>query len=74
MQAAACQTMINGRAAFIATRFFIGIVEGGYGPGMCGFFTQFYLHSELTLRLAILNAAGDVSILKGPESLRTNAS
>lgn len=55
--------MIKGRAAFITIRFLVGFMEGGYGPGMCGFFTNFYRHSELTMRLALMSAMGDVGVL-----------
>lgn len=60
---AACQCLINGRAAFFIVRALIGALEGGYYPGMVHFLTLFYTTTEMAPRLALLAAMNDVRYL-----------
>ncbi|KAF2219799.1 major facilitator superfamily domain-containing protein [Elsinoe ampelina] len=56
----ACQCLVHGRAAFFIVRGLLGLLEGGYMPGMVHFFTQFYTTSEMAPRLAVLAAMTDL--------------
>ncbi|KAF4552154.1 MFS-type transporter-like protein 39 [Elsinoe fawcettii] len=56
----ACQCLVHGRASFYTLRALVGLLEGGYLPGMVHFLTQFYTTSEMAPRLAVLTAMLDM--------------
>lgn len=59
----AFQGFITTRAALYGTRALIGVLEGGFMPGVAYLFTQFYTTAELTPRLAVLASCQDLAMV-----------
>jgi Major Facilitator Superfamily len=49
---ACCQTRLNGKSSFYATRSLLGLLEGGFIPDVCLYFTYFFTGKELPNRLS----------------------
>jgi Major Facilitator Superfamily len=49
---ACSQSRLNGKASFYATRSLLGLIQGGFIPDICLYFTYFFKGKELPNRLA----------------------
>lgn len=58
---ATCQAATQNWAGMMACRFFLGISEAGFGPGMPYLLSFFYLRHELGVRIAVFLAAAPLS-------------
>ncbi|GAA6040653.1 hypothetical protein JCM8097_008088 [Rhodosporidiobolus ruineniae] len=50
---AACQFWLSGKKSFLATRFLLGFMQGGFLPECVLYFSYFYTKAELPLRLGL---------------------
>ncbi|EGG00864.1 uncharacterized protein MELLADRAFT_92950 [Melampsora larici-populina 98AG31] len=55
------QGFITSYSGLIATRFFLGLVEGGLFPGIVLYLSTFYTRRELQLRIALFFSAASLS-------------
>ncbi|THV06580.1 MFS general substrate transporter [Dendrothele bispora CBS 962.96] len=55
------QYWLSGRASFLATRFLLGFLQGGFIPDMVLYLSYFYTKSELPIRLAFFWVSNYVS-------------
>ncbi|KAJ5382489.1 hypothetical protein N7517_000400 [Penicillium concentricum] len=55
------QCLINGYGGLLASRFFLGLAEGGVFPGIVLYLSLFYRRHELQLRIAVFYASAALS-------------
>lgn len=51
---ALCQFWLSGRASFLAARFLIGLLQGGFIPDLILYMSYFWKGTELPFRMAVL--------------------
>ncbi|KAI1184765.1 MFS general substrate transporter [Nemania serpens] len=56
----ASQFVLSGKSSFLATRFLLGMLQGGFVPNIILYLSYFYKHNETTVRLGIFWSAGAV--------------
>ncbi|OJJ49947.1 hypothetical protein ASPZODRAFT_59291 [Penicilliopsis zonata CBS 506.65] len=58
---ASCQFWLSGRTSFLACRALLGIFQGGFTPAIILYFSYFYKHHELSIRLGLWYSAISVA-------------
>ncbi|KAH8653238.1 MFS transporter-like protein [Tricladium varicosporioides] len=58
---ATLQSSTTSWSGMMALRFFLGMFEAGFGPGLPFYLSYFYLRNEVGLRIGIITAAGPLS-------------